>query len=345
MTAWSHWSNRRRLGAALLGLLALLLITLGIMTVVPPGTQSIASHPNPASSYAEAVQRVAALRAQETADYNPLCHTQLLTHGQKAARAIAFIHGYTNCPNQFLPLGQQFYDLGYNVLLVPMPHQGLADVMTTDLSQLTAEEMAAYTDNLVDILRGLGDHVSVGGLSQGGVLAAWAAQTRPDLDQAVLIAPGIGLKLVPAPLTKLVVNLVLTLPDGYLWWDRLVHAPWEPTPSPSAPSPDAVQGYPRFSMHGLAQQLRLSFAVQALAQQSPPAARSIILVTNAVDGAVDNAAAQKLLAQWRAQGAANVTAYEFPASLKLDHDMIDPHSGNPHTDIVYPKLIELINAP
>jgi len=344
MNARASWSTRRKIGLGLLGGLALLLIILGLMAVIPPNTSNLASHPRPAAGYDEALQRVAAIQAGETAGYNPLCRTQLLTHGQKAARAIAFIHGYTNCPNQFLPLAQQFYDLGYNVLLVPMPHQGLADIMTTELSRLTAEEMADYSDQLVDILHGLGDRTTVAGLSQGGVLAGWAAQTRPDLDQAVLIAPGIGLKLVPARLTKLVVNLVLSAPDGYLWWDRLVHAPWEPPPS-NVLSPNSVQGYPRFSMHGLAQQLRLSFAIQALAQHTAPAARSIILVTNAADGAVDNAAAAKLAAAWRAQGAASVTEYEFPASLQLDHDLIDSNSGNPHTDVVYPKLIELINTP
>src|SRR5258707_988059 len=149
----------------------------------PPSIGVLASHPNPAASYADAVQRVTALREQEAAGFNPLCHTQLLTHGQRTARAIAFIHGYTNCPNQFRQLGQEFYDLGYNVLLLPMPHQGLADVMTSELSQLTAEEMVAYADQVVDIARGLGERVAVAGLSQGGVVAGWAAQTRPDLDQ------------------------------------------------------------------------------------------------------------------------------------------------------------------
>jgi pimeloyl-ACP methyl ester carboxylesterase len=322
--------------------LALLLLAAAAFNGRPPHIGGLASHPRPAADYAEAVQRVAALREQETSGYNPLCHTQLLTHGDQTARAITFIHGYTNCPNQFLQLGRQFYALGYNVLLVPMPHQGLADHMTNELSKMTAEEMAAYADQLVDIARGLGHWVAVAGLSQGGVIAGWAAQTRPDLDLAVLIAPGFGLKLVPARLTVLVTNLALALPEFYLWWDGLVRFGAAPPPPPG---PKAVQGYPRFSIHGLAQQLRLGFATQALARQAPPAARAILVVTNGADLAVQNSLTDRLVSDWRAHGASHMVTYTFPASLQLDHDLIDPNRDNQKVDVVYPKLVELIEGP
>jgi carboxylesterase len=329
------------MGVSLLGVLVLVVAVLAVLAVAPPNIGVLAAHPQPAASYAEAVQRVQALQTQEGSEYNPLCRTMLLTHGQKTARAIAFVHGYTNCPNQFLNLGQQFYDLGYNVLLVPMPHQGLADVMTSDLSKLTAEEMAAYADQLVDISHGLGERVTLVGLSQGGVVAGWAAQSRPDLDQAVLLAPGFGLKIIPAPLTTLITNVALLAPETYLWWGSLVR--FDQTP-PAPPGPNAVQGYPRFSVHGLAQQLRLGFATQALARRAAPGAKSIVVVTNAADQAVENATTAHVVADWQAHGA-NVTTYEFPVNLQIDHDMIDPHRDDQHTDIVYPKLIELINTP
>jgi pimeloyl-ACP methyl ester carboxylesterase len=328
----------RRLARILLALLGLALLALVALAVVPPPTGGLASHPNPAADYSEATRRVAALQVEETAGFNPLCKAQLLTHGQKTARAIAFIHGYTNCPHQFLPLGQQFYDLGYNVLLVPMPHHGLADLMTNDMSKLTAEEMAAYADQLVDISHGLGDRVTVAGLSQGGVVAGWAAQTRPDLDQAVLIAPGFGLKLIPTPLTVLAANVVLLAPESYQWWDPL-HDPKSPPPTLS---PTGVQGYPRYSLHGLAQQLRLGFATEALARRTAPAAKSILLVTNANDLAVENSVADQVAADWRAHGG-NVTIYDFSANLNLYHDLISPEQSLQRIDIVYPKLIELIN--
>jgi carboxylesterase len=339
MNTRTRWSTRRWLGLALLALLLAGLVVVGYLAGVPPNIGAIASHPNPAANYADAAARVTALQAKETTGWNPLCHTQLLTHGQKTARAIAFIHGYTNCPHQFLTLGKQFYDLGYNVLLVPMPRHGLADPLTTELSKLTAEEMAAYADELVDISRGLGDHVTLVGLSGGGVIAGWAAQTRSDLDLAVPIAPGFGLKLIPSPVSMLVVNVELALADSYQWWDPL-HKDTTPV---SAPSPQGVQGYPRYSLHGLAQQLRLGFATRALAARTAPAARSILMVTNGADLAVENSVSAQLVADWRAHGATNVRTYEYPASLQLEHDLIDPAQTNQHIDEVYPKLIELIN--
>jgi hypothetical protein len=111
------------------------------------------------------------------------------------------------------------------------------------------------------------------------------------------------------------------------------------------PGPNAVQGYPRFSMHGLAQQLRLGFATQALARRAAPAARSIIVVTNGADLAVENSVTDKLVAIWRAHSAGNVVNYMFPSNLQLDHDLIDPNQGDQHVAVVYPKLIELINVP
>ena len=335
------WSARRWTGSGLTGLVAVTLAAVGFFGNVPPNIGALAAHPNPAANYADATQRVAAIQAQETTGYNPLCHTQLLTHGQKTARVIAFIHGYTNCPNQFLLLGQQFYDLGYNVLIIPMPYQGLADLMTTQLSQLTAEKMAAYADQVVDIAHGLGDYVTLVGLSQGGVVAGWAAQTRPDLDQAVLLAPGFALKLVPTPITILTTNVALGLPEIYLWWGNLVK--FNNTP-PAPLDPNGVQGYPRFSVHGLAQQLRLGLATQALAGRAAPGAHAIIVVTNGADLSVENTVTARLVDAWRAHGAASVTTYEFPSSLQLDHDMIDPHRSDQHIDVVYPKLIELING-
>ncbi|MEP7359889.1 MAG: alpha/beta hydrolase [Anaerolineales bacterium] len=332
--------TRQRLGRGLLSVLALGSVALGYLGVVPPNLSNLASHPNPAGSYAEALERVAALQASEASGYNPLCVTQLLTHGHKTDRAIAFIHGYTNCSNQFLPLGRQLYDLGYNVLLVPSPHQGLADVMTTDLSNLTAEELAAYADTVVDIARGLGDHVSLGGLSQGGVVAGWAAQVRPDLDQAILIAPGFGLRAIPRPLTVLAANIVLGLPDVYAWWGL------PPPGGVAGPlDPAGKQGYPRFSLHGLAQQLRLGFATTALARRAAPAARSILVITNDSDLAVDDGTTAALVAAWRAHGAANITTYTFPALQKLPHDLVDPGEPNSNIALTYPKLIELITAP
>src|SRR6187455_224069 len=211
----------RRRGRGLLGgvlaVLAVLLVVVGYLGLVPPNVSALASHPHPALDYADAVQRIEAARAQEAGRLKPECMTQFLTHGQKTARVVAFAHGYTNCPQQFLALGQQFYDLGYNVLLMPMPHHGLTDRLTDDLTHLTAEELVAYADQVIDIEQGLGDYTVFAGLSGAGNVAGWAGQTRADLDQAVMIEPIFEVQEIPRPATVLAVNVVLMMPDTFSW--------------------------------------------------------------------------------------------------------------------------------
>ncbi len=296
-----------------------------------PGIKDIASHPSPAKNYAEAIEKFKQVQKEEETGINPLCHSLLMTHGKKVAKTIAFVHGYTNCPKQFEKLGQQFFDLGYNVLVLRMPHHGLADRMTHDLTNFSAEEMIGYSDRVVDISQGLGEHVSFVGLSGGGIAAAWVAENRADVDQAVLIAPGLGLKLIPETLTTLVTNINLILPDRFPWWDPI-----------NLDTKSLPNGYPKFSWHGLAQQLRLALSIKKSARINPPAAKSIMVIINANDEAVNNSTIKEIADSWRIHGGA-VTTYEFPAKYGYRHDLIDPSQSFQKTDQIYPELIRLIS--
>jgi pimeloyl-ACP methyl ester carboxylesterase len=313
------------------GLLAfgivLAVIVFGILT--PWNIPFVPSQPHPASNYAEAVQRVETLRAQEPAETNPVCRLQWMTHDKKMAHAIILVHGYTNCPQQFQALGQRFFDLGYNVLIAPLPHHGLADRMTEAHAQLTAEELAAYADETVDIAQGLGEQVTMMGISAGGVTTAWAAQNRDGLDLAVIISPAFGFKQIPTPLTAAAMNLYAFLPNSFVWWDPVLQAEGPP-----------AYAYPRYSTHALIQTLRLGFAIQAQAQRVKPAAQKIVVVFNANDDSVNNELTMDMVKKWQAQDA-NLTTYAFDASLKLSHDLIDPTQPSQRIDIVYPRLIEL----
>ncbi len=319
--------------AILLIVFVSLLAAAALLALWPLGLGGIASHPRPAASYAEAVQRLTALQARDGGEIRPDCRTTLLTHGAKTARAVVLVHGYTAGLPQFMPLGQRFFARGDNVLVVRLPHHGRLDRLTDAHGQLQATELAALADEAVDIAAGLGERVIMLGLSGGGVTTAWAAQTRADLDRAVLVAPALGFKLLPAAVTVLLANVVPLLPDGYTWW--------EPALMEKSGRPYT---YPRYSRHALAQILRLGFATRAQASRQAPAARSVVLVTNASDKDVDNAAAARLAALWRAAGAANLVHYEFPAELKLRHDLIDPQAPDAQPGVVYPKLMELVDA-
>src|ERR1700690_2353038 len=124
------------------------LIVVGVVVVgmvaslfVPWSAWSLSSHPNPIDGYDETAQRISILQAERASEMNPDCVAKFMTHGQKVQHAIVMIHGYTSCPAQFQQLGQRYYDLGYNVLIAPLPHHGLADRLTDEQSQLTADEL------------------------------------------------------------------------------------------------------------------------------------------------------------------------------------------------------------
>jgi len=322
-------SRRRR------WLIVLLVITsvLGVLLIlsIPWNISRLTSHPHPVVSYAEALQRIEAWKGGEEGEMNPVCQVQLMTHGQKVENVIILVHGYTNCPQQFHELGRRFYDLGYNVLIAPLPHHGLADRITDTQAQLTAEELAAYADETVDIAQGLGDQVVMMGISAGGVVTAWAAQYREDLDSAIIISPAFGFKQIPTPLTAAVVNLYTFLPDSFVWWDPALQEEGSP-----------AHVYPRYSKHALAQTLRLGLAVQREARRHPPAVHKIVMVTNAYDNSVNNELTSQVVTDWQAQNA-NLSTYEFEAGLKLGHDLIDPSQPDQPIETVYPRLIELVS--
>ena len=314
-------------------ILAVLIVLLAVAAVLlrPAGTGRFPSHPHPATDYADALRRVAAVQARDGGAISPECRTRLLTHGARAARAVVLLHGLTNCPEQFRALGERLHERGANVYIPRLPEHGLADRMTTALERLDARAMCEATDEAVDIGRGLGDSVIVVGLCIGGTMAAWAAQERADVVRAVAIAPLQGLARARGPLTLPATNLLLALPNQFIWWDGSVKA--------DLPGPKHV--YPRFATRSVAQALLLAAAVEAGARRAPPAARSIVVITVGSDVAVDNGAVARLVREWRSRGA-QVTAREFPARLRLNHDIIDPEQVGGNPALVYPVLLRLI---
>ena len=192
------WKLLKRVG---LGVALLLAAAIGYLWLRPVHSERLSANAHPLADYAEALQR---FQQRDNPEREPLAETGkslVFSHGRKTERVIVLLHGYTNCPKQFENLGQRFYALGYNVLIPRLPHHGLQNRMTEAQSRLTAEELAAAADDVVDVAHGLGNHVSVMGLSMGGVLTGWLAQHRADIDMAVLISPAFGYQAVPAGLS------------------------------------------------------------------------------------------------------------------------------------------------
>jgi alpha-beta hydrolase superfamily lysophospholipase len=306
--------------AALLGSALFLLLRIRPLRDLPT--------PQPATSYAQALARLARLQALEGELHNPLCRTQLLTHGQPTQRVMVFVHGFTNCPHQFHQLTGHFFDQGDNVLNVRLPRHGLADVLTDDLAQLRAEELIALVNEAIDIGCGLGEQVTLFGFSLGGLLSAWAAHHRPELARVILASPALGLAGVPPIRRRLYANLLTWLPNSFRWWD--------PVERQNRRAPTHV--YPRFSTRGIAALLRLGAIVYREAQQQAPVARQVVVITNPVDTVVDNRTVEQIVTAWRRQGAA-IRRYEFPATWQLIHDLIDPSQPDQQVAKVYPLLL------
>jgi pimeloyl-ACP methyl ester carboxylesterase len=321
-----------------LGILAVLIV--GFVAVIYFGARlllreagkNLISHAAPAGDYAEAVARFEKLRSGEESGVNPLARSILLTHGVRTEKVIVFFHGYSSSPQQFRQLGERFYQLGYNVLVPLLPHHGMADRKLDNLSRLRAKELRDCADTSVDIAAGLGDKVFVGGLSAGGVIAAWIAQNRKDVSRALLIAPSLVLGRQAGSFTdRIGVFLIAWIPD--IPFDLY------------AQDPEAPQyAYPGFSAKALGQLLKLSFATYAEALEKPPAVQHIDLVTTKIDHIASDFATWELIGLWRGKGLLKFVSVDFPKEMRIPHDMVDPAHRGQKTEVVHPILIDLMSA-
>jgi len=282
--------------------------------------------------YTQVTQRIKHIQAHEPSDLLPSGRTQLMTHGYQVERAIVLFHGYTNAPQQFRALGQRLFARGYNVYLPRAPHHGLPDPLTDDHVQLTAAELKQAAEQAIEITQGLGQQVYVMGISMGGLMTGWVAQHNAAIDRAILIAPAFGFRAIPPILTPLVREATQLLPNVLRWWD----------PAHKGAGDGPKHAYQRYSTRSLGQLLRLSRDLQAAAARSAPAARAVVIVTNANDEAIDNSFTAKVAAAWRQAGAQHIRTYEFSASDQLVHDLIDPDQPQQRVDYVYKVLISLL---
>jgi hypothetical protein len=78
------------------------------------------------------------------------------------------------------------------------------------------------------------------------------------------------------------------------------------------------------------------------AGRTAPSFRSAAMVTVGGDIAVDNDLNAAFVSAWRSRGARDVETYEFPLSLHLNHDVVDPQQVGGNPSITYPVLARLI---
>lgn len=330
----SNWFRSRPRISVFLGILAGIVLLLFVLALKP---FSLAETfvPVPVESYEEALARIEEIQSAEAEIPNlgPECGTHLMSHAKKAANVIVFLHGFTSCPDQFVALGEQYFDQGYNVFIPRQPRHGLQEFDGAPLKGLTAEELAAFGTQVADIAQGLGERVVVVGLSGGGAVATWLAQERADIDLAVPIAPFLGIGFIPRPLTRPATNLFLLIPDFHQWWDP-VHRMGNPLSAPYS--------YRGYYTHALFENLRLGFITEQDSKQIKPAAGRILVITNANDESVNNEVVAEFEQLWLEHGEQFLQTFQFTKELGVPHDMITVSRPDNRIDIVYPKLLELI---
>ncbi len=281
-------------------------------------------------AYETGVEIAASIQKLDGPNVNPACHTRLYTHGRRTERSLVLLHGFTNCPQQFDALGKHFYALGWNVLIPRYPRHGYSDRLTTSIAELRSEQLVAVANRAAEAGAGLGERMTVAGLSLGGVLTGLLAQERAGVERAVLIAPMFGLQKIPGPVHPVLAELAYVLPNFWVWWDPKLKDKVEPP-----------HGYPRFSTHAYAALFKTARVVLKAAQAAAPKAGSIAVITNAAEPGLENRFTYQLVERWRRHGAV-VSAFEFPAADGLPHDLIDPANPTQNTELVYPIVIKAI---
>ena len=313
---------------------AALLLLGAVWLLRPLPLDDLFSAPDPARSYDEAMERWELTQAKE-ADL-PLHEggrTIVLSHGYPTERVFVLLHGLTNAPRQFRELGEKLFATGANVVIPRLAHHGLADRMTDAHAALTAQDLIRYAQYGVDLAQGLGQKVTVVGLSISGISAAWLAQNRDDIDEVFLLAPLFGPAVAPDPLTPAITAALSRLPNKMMWWDPRVR---ENLPGPP-------YNYPRFPTRAVGEALRLGLNTAQPDRKLRVDRLGVILTEN--DPAVSNARTRRLVEQWRASSPeAEVFLHEFPAEENIPHDFIDPLQPNARTEKVNALLVEWLTG-
>src|SRR5258708_7633596 len=188
-------------------------LVIGLAALIPTRATEFASHASPATSYADAVNRIVQRQEADDRVAVPAGRSVLLTHGARTARVVVLFHGFTNSPRQYEHLAGLLHARGDNVYIPRLPHHAERGGRAATLAQVTAEDLRGTADSAVDAADGLGDSVIVAGVSAGGTIAAWLAQNRQDVHRAVIIAPLLEIGRLPSFFDNPLMNFALRAPN------------------------------------------------------------------------------------------------------------------------------------
>jgi esterase/lipase len=304
----------------------------GVVVARPVRTAGLTPWPRPCTSFDEAIRRLEiGPRRREKSGMHPKGVTLLWDHGRRTPHTAVLLHGLSNSPYSMVRLGAELHDRGWNVIAPRLPRHGLADLATDELRHLTAEDLRDAADEAVDIAAGLGESVTVVGISGGGVVAAWMGQFRPEVQRTVLVAPAFGLSSFGPVVNGFLTRVMLLIPSVSIWKD----------PQLKAGFPGLGHNYKRMHSRGVGEISRLGMAALRAARTKRPATSTAALVLNASDKAIDPVMAREIADAW--ESLVPVDRFEFPASAGLGHEVIDPADPEGDVHVTYPALLGLID--
>lgn len=309
-------------------LVVLLILALAaLIAVVVAPRRPLAPEPDPAKSYADAVERFRAYCEVEAEGVSDLANSRLLTHGRRTEQAFALIHGLTNSPYQMLELGDLLYERGHNVLILRMPRHGLTGGNVGRLAALDGQEMRRYAEAAADLAAGLGQQVTVVGISGGATVGAWLAQFRAEtIEKALLIAPFFGLHGFPDVVNTVAMHLVEVLPNINLRRASEAERPWV---------------YRGQSTRGVLAVMKLARAARQAARDGLAPCREIMVITTGAENTASNSRTDELARLWRAAGA-QVTVFDFASALGIPHNALDPSVASEARQTMLDKVMELL---
>jgi pimeloyl-ACP methyl ester carboxylesterase len=286
----------------------------------------------PDSGFEASLALVRRLQARDDASILPVSRTALLQHGRATDLAVVLFHGFTNSPAQYALFAQQLHARGCNVLIPRLPEHGDVNRMTTRLEGLTAERLIAAASEAIDAAQGLGRKIAVSGISLGGVLCAWLATQRADVDRAVVLAPAFGIGHVLYPVSVYAAGVMRAMPPSqYMWWDPLLKEKITPN-----------HAYPRYPLRTLGECYKIGEETIGAQPPFPGSIRTNVIFTlNPNDPAVNNDIVTDLSDYWHRSGAL-ASSVVWLQGMPSMHDIIEP--DNPHQCIArcYPPLIDAI---
>ncbi|MES1024470.1 alpha/beta fold hydrolase [Gloeocapsa sp. BRSZ] len=247
---------------------------------------------------------------------NDRCHSQFLLQAEPTSKVCLFFHGFTATPEQFLPIGEAFFQAGYNVVIPLLPGHGLAGNWDSDNPPPLPEEQQIYQKfglYWLKQVQALGEQIVIGGLSGGSTLAAWLALERPELiHRALLFAPYTSN-------SNLLVDLIVKILPIYFQWRTEEGA--------------ISYGYDGFVMPALRVFMDMGQDLLERVKNSIAAAPCFIISSES-DRAVDDNENQELY-ESLVKLQPKCWYYSFDKVFDIPHNMMTKAEGNEYQDLVF----------